>query len=94
MSKKVSINANVVKIRNNFFGNKITVTWLLCGRDIISKLKGKELGEMLLLSDAMIKDGSDLFLDDVTIGDVEKELKVKVVLVKCDGYDFSKCLML
>lgn len=94
LSKKVNINADVVKIQNNFFGNKITVTGLLCGRDIINELKGKDLGKMLLLSDAMIKDGSDLFLDDVTIGDVEKELNVKVVLVKCDGYDFLKCLML
>ena len=87
-------NCETFKIRNDFFGNKITVTGLLCGRDIINQLKGKFLGEILLLSDSMIKPGSDLFLDDVRICDVEKELNVKVVLVKNDGADLLDCLMM
>ena len=78
----------------DFFGNKITVTGLLCGRDIINQLKGKISGEVLLLSDSMIKPGSDLFLDDYRICDVEKELNVKVVLVKNDGADLLDCLMM
>lgn len=93
-SKMAYINTNVVKIRNDFFGNKITVTGLLCGKDIIKQLKGKNIGEFLLLSDSMIKEGSDLFLDDVRICDVESALNTKVVLVKNDGYDFLECLML
>jgi len=93
-SQKCDVNTEVIKIKNNFFGNKITVTGLLCGCDIINELKGRDIGEILLLSDSMIKEGSDLFLDDVTIGDVEKELNVKVVLVKNDGYDFLECLMM
>ena len=87
-------NCETFKIRNDFFGNKITVTGLLCGRDIINQLKGKISGEVLLLSDSMIKPGSDLFLDDYRICDVEKELNVKVVLVKNDGADLLDCLMM
>lgn len=87
-------NCETFKIRNDFFGNKITVTGLLCGRDIINQLKGKISGDMLLLSDSMIKPGSDLFLDDYRICDVEKKLGVKVVLVKNDGADLLDCLMM
>lgn len=87
-------NCEIFKIRNDFFGNKITVTGLICGRDIISQLKGKISGEILLLSDSMIKSGSDLFLDDTRICDIERELKVKVVLVKNDGGDLLDCLMM
>lgn len=84
---------SIKKITNNFFGEKIIVTGLLCGSDIVSQLKGENIGEELLLCDNMIKDGTELFLDDYTVSMVEKELGVKVVLVKNDGWDFVDKVM-
>jgi len=87
------VDVSVYKIKNDFFGDKITVTGLLCGSDIISQLKGKELGEYLLLSCSMFKDDCDIFLDDVTKEDVERELGVKVIINDNSGEDFVNSLI-
>lgn len=83
-----NLDVNVYKIKNNFFGGKITVTGLLCGCDIINQLKGKDLGEYLLLSESMFKSDCDILLDDVTKEDIERELGVKVVICSNNGFDF------
>ncbi len=81
-----NINCKVYKIRNDYFGETITVTGLITGRDLIAQLKDKPLGDMLLLSSGMIKKDSDLFLDDYTISDVEQALNVKIKVIESDGY--------
>ena len=91
--KNHNLKCNVEKIKNNFFGEKITVTGLICGGDIISQLKGKELGEYLLISDSMLKSDEDIFLDDITVTDVERELGVKVLVVENSGQAFVSALM-
>ena len=83
-----NLEVNVYKIKNDFFGGKITVTGLLCGCDIINQLKGKDLGEYLLLSESMFKSDCDILLDDVTKEDIERELGVKVVICSNNGFDF------
>ncbi len=88
------LEITVERIKNDFFGEKITVTGLLCGSDIINQLKGKIKDKMLLLSDSMFKADEDIFLDDTTLDDVEKELGVKVIKSGCQGFDFLKSLFL
>lgn len=88
-----SLQCDVYKIENDFFGSRITVTGLLCGRDIINQLKGKDLGEYLLLSESMFKDDCDIFLDDTFVEDVEKALGVKVVKTANCGMEFVAALM-
>ena len=83
-----NLDVNVYKIKNDFFGGKITVTGLLCGCDIIEQLRGKDLGEYLLLSESMFKSDCDILLDDVTKEDIERELGVKVVICSNNGFDF------
>lgn len=82
-----NLKCKVYPIINNFFGEKITVSGLITGQDLISQLKGKDLGEVLILPSAMVKRDSDLLLDDITISQVEEELSVKVILADNDGYD-------
>ena len=82
-----NIKCNVYCIKNHFFGETITVTGLLTAQDIISQLKDKELGNTLLLSNSMFKSNTDIFLDDLTISDVEKSLGVKIAVTENDGYD-------
>lgn len=73
------------QIVNDFFGEKITVSGLLTGQDVIAQLKEKELGEYLLLPCNLLRSGENVFLDDVTVEEVETELKVPVKIVEEDG---------
>lgn len=91
--KVPSLDVRVYKIKNNFFGGKITVTGLLCGCDIIEQLRDKELGEQLLLSASMFKDDCDIFLDDVTRQQVEDALNVRICINDNTGYDFVESLL-
>ena len=81
-----NISCRVYKIRNDFFGETITVTGLITGQDLIAQLKNQPLGDVLLLTSNMIKRDSDLFLDDYTISDVEKALNVKIKIIDNDGF--------
>lgn len=86
------LECNVIKIVNNFFGGKITVTGLLTGSDIIGQLRGLDLGEELLIPDVCLRHGTDVFLDDVTVNDIEKELNVKVRITDSSGAGFARSL--
>ncbi|MBE6764786.1 MAG: DUF512 domain-containing protein [Ruminococcaceae bacterium] len=73
-------------ITNNFFGDSITVAGLVTGGDLINQLKGKPLGKRLLIPSVMLRHEGDLFLDSVSVNDVEEALGVEVVAVPNDGY--------
>ncbi len=93
MDKFPNMRINVVPIRNDFFGETITVSGLITGNDLISQLKelktsGTDLGETLNIPVNMLRSGEQVFLDDVTVSDVEKELGIKVVSVEASGKDF------
>lgn len=87
------LRCDVYRIRNDFFGDTITVTGLITAQDLIAQLKGKDLGTELLLSSSMVRRDSDVFLDDMTIGDVERELGIKVVTTNSDGYELLDAMM-
>lgn len=91
---KIGYNTNieVVKIKNNFFGGQVSVSGLICGADLIDQLKDKEF-DRLLITKSMLKADEDIFLDDVTTGDVEKALGCKIVANENNGFDFLDKLM-
>ena len=94
IEKNVSgLKINVYDITNDFFGENITVSGLLTGQDIIAQLKTKELGERLLLPQNVLRRGEDVFLDDITVSELEKALQVKVDIVKSSGYDFLDTIL-
>ncbi len=76
---------DVIAIRNDFFGETITVAGLVTGRDLITQMKGRMKGNLLLIPEVMLRQGEDVFLDDVTVQDVENELQVRLVPVPNDG---------
>ena len=81
------IEGEVHAIRNDFFGHTITVAGLVTGRDLIAQLKEKKLPKRLLIPANMLRAGERIFLDDVSVEDVEGELNVTVVPVAQDGYE-------
>lgn len=88
-----ALDVTVYPIRNDFFGEAVTVTGLVCGGDIMAQLAGKPLGEQLLICDAMLKDGGELFLDDTTVADVARTLGVQVKKTANDGAAFVAALL-
>jgi len=87
------LRINVYPVENTFFGRSVTVTGLLTGYDLIRELKDKNLGEKLLLCRNMFKAGTDIMLDDVTKGELEEKLGIKVQLVDPDGYALIEALV-
>jgi len=88
-----SIEVSVFAIRNDFFGETITVSGLVTGQDLIRQLRerqkgGEELGDTLLIPTNMLRSGEQVFLDDYTIADVERELGLTVKAVGPSGADF------
>lgn len=81
------LKINVVTVENKFFGENITVSGLIVGRDLINALNGTELGEKVLIPKNMLRSDGDLFLDDVSVEDAEKELGVPLETVGEYGDD-------
>ncbi len=92
-NKFPSVKIDVYSIKNNFFGGYITVSGLLTGTDIIDQLKGKDLGEYLMLPKNLLRDGEDVLLDDMTIGDIEKSLGIKIVISDESGESLIKGIL-
>lgn len=84
---------SVVALENHFFGPEITVTGLLTGGDLIQQLQGRPLGKMLVISASMLRHDEPVFLDDVTVEQVEKALQIPVVVVPNDGYALLATLL-
>ena len=92
-SKYPNIKVNIYPITNDFFGERITVSGLLTGRDIIKQLKEKELGDKLLLPCDLLRSNERVLLDDVTVSDIEDELGIKVEIVNKGGKDFIQSII-
>lgn len=87
------VKVQCYQIRNDFFGEQITVSGLITGGDLIAQMKEKELGDVLLLPENMLKCNEDVFLDDVTVADAEKALQVKIDIVKSSGRAFLEKIL-
>ena len=87
------IKGEVYPIINHFFGETITVAGLVTGGDLIEQLRGKELGQRLLIPANMLRSGERVFLDDVSLDDVERELGVPVIPVAQDGYELLDAMV-
>ena len=87
------VKIHVYCIRNDFFGERITVSGLITGGDIIAQLKGKRLGSRLLLPCNMLKADEDVFLDDLTVKEVSDALQVSVDIVKSSGQDLVDAML-
>ncbi len=87
------IEIQVIPIVNRFFGEQITVSGLLTGQDIVEQLRGRNLGGKLLLPCNLLRSGEEVFLDDMTLAQVENALQVEVDIVKSSGQDLVSCLL-
>lgn len=92
-NKFPNITINTEPIKNNFFGGGVNVSGLVTGGDLINQLKGKNIGERLIIPSSMLRFENDLFLDDVSTDDVERELKVELIAVNNNGSDLVNAII-
>lgn len=86
-------NVFVYPIKNDFFGELITVSGLITGTDLTRQLRGRELGKKLLLPCSMFRSGETVFLDDTTLEEVKEALQVEADIVKSSGQDFIDAII-
>ena len=91
--KYPNVQAEVVTIINYFFGESITVSGLITGKDLMEQLEGRDLGDCLLLPCNMLRSGKNVFLDDVTVEEVEERLKTPVQIIDEPGSDLVKAVV-
>lgn len=88
-----NITINTRAIKNNFFGGGVNVSGLITGGDLIDQLRGDDLGDRLIITSSMLRFENDLFLDDVSTDDVERELGVTLVPVNNNGNDLVEAVI-
>lgn len=83
----------VYEIINHFFGETITVSGLITAQDLTAQLKGKELGDELLISKSMLMESEQIFLDDAHLDDVSRALNVRITPTSNDGFEYVDNLL-
>ena len=91
--KFTGLKCNVYAVRNDFFGERITVSGLVTATDIIKQLKDADLGEELLIPASMLRKQRDMFLDSVTVEELSEALGIPVRYTENDGYDLINCIL-
>ncbi len=91
--KYPNLTVHVYPIRNEFFGERITVAGLITGRDLKKQLRGRPLGDRLLLPVNMLRSGERVFLDDVTVEELQSTLQTKTVIVESAGYHLIQSVL-
>ena len=83
----------VIDIRNDFFGERITVSGLITAQDLIAQAKGRELGDSIAIPCNMLRSGERVFLDDQSVEDVQNALQVPVIIVKSSGLALFEAML-
>lgn len=84
---------HVYKIENDYFGHTVTVAGLVTGGDILAQLRGKPLGERLIIPSVMLRSEGDLFLDGMSFEELSDGLGVPVCVSDTGGADFIRAVL-
>lgn len=92
LGAKCGLDLVPVAVQNRLFGAEVTVSGLLSGGDIIAALRGRDIGAALLLPDAMLKEGESLFLDDISLDELERRTGSPVIAFDSTPTGFYRAL--
>lgn len=87
------LSVTVYPVKNNFFGGGVNVSGLVTAGDIIDALKDEPKYDELLIPDCMLRDGEDIFLDNITLGELAERLGMPVTPTPNDGYIFIENIL-
>lgn len=88
-----NIIIDLVPVKNHFFGGKIDVTGLITGSDIVSALENRELYDEVLIPNVCLKADEDIFLDDMSIGELQEKLKCPIKKVGAMGDELVNAIL-
>lgn len=88
MEKYPSIDIHVLEIKNKFWGETITVSGLITAKDIVEQLGDENLGEALYITRSMLKADEEIFLDNITLEELQDIMKIKIIPCLNEGKDF------
>ena len=92
LSQVTGATITPLAVRNRLFGDTVTVTGLVCGKDIVAALQGVELGDLLLVPDVMIKEGEGVFLDDLSLEELERAVGKPVLVVESTPFGIYEAI--
>ena len=93
MLAPLGVDVTVYKIRNNFYGESVTVSGLLTGGDIAAQLEGLDLGDELLIPKNALRADDNIFLDDMTLATLTERLNIKITPNGEDGCEFLRAVL-
>jgi putative radical SAM enzyme (TIGR03279 family) len=85
MKRYVNLRIEVVPIRNNFFGETITVSGLVTGRDLVEQVKDYDGFDKVIIPRSMLKRDEDIFLDNITLEQAIDMLGIEIAPSMVDG---------
>ena len=88
-----TLSIRVHPIKNNFFGGNVSVTGLVTATDIIAQCKGKLHSRTLAVPESMLRTEGDMFLDSITLSQLERTLNVKIKVIPSGGADCVRALL-
>ena len=86
LARRSGVCLEVIPVPNRFFGGYVTVTGLLTGSDILAACAARVLGEWLFLPDVLLREGTEMLLDDVTVDELERSLGVRIEIVPSEPW--------
>jgi putative radical SAM enzyme (TIGR03279 family) len=92
LSAKTRVPLELHAIHNDFFGGQVTVTGLLTGSDILAQLQGRDLGRALLIPDVVLREGEEVFLDDMTLERLQQRLQLPVLKIETSPWGVLEAL--
>ena len=92
------IEVQAVAIRNDFFGETITVSGLITGQDLLAQLSERKeneegIGDVVLIPSNMLRSGEEVFLDDMTLNEIQSKLGVTVKPTECTGTHLLEAIL-
>lgn len=87
IQESLGIKINVYTVKNEFFGERITVSGLLTARDIINQTASVINEDFVFIPSCMLKADEDIFLDDMTFSDFKSNMGKEVIKCKYTGED-------
>ena len=93
MAEFPGYEVEVIDIRNDFFGERITVSGLITAQDLIAQAKDRDLGNSIVIPCNMLRSGEHVFLDDQSVEDVQNALQVPVIIVKSSGLALFEAML-
>ncbi len=86
LADKCGLDLRVHVIKNDFFSGHVTVTGLLTGQDLLAQLAEQDLGDILMIPDVMLREGEEVFLDDVSIDDLVERFDKQIEVFAADPW--------